>query len=136
MINSKNLKYWYRHYGLSAVMADVLIVMIGIAITRFFYHFFFSSFNIIFFILLALVIQILHDICFYLFFSSVPRSFNNMLNVFKDYAKEMGGSAIIGDSMIIIFSCLFASMSAASSLNMNIIYLILTLYFIPYILNT
>jgi hypothetical protein len=35
VIKSKYLTYWYRHYGLSAVIADVLIVMIGFVLTRF-----------------------------------------------------------------------------------------------------
>jgi len=135
LIHSKFLKYWYKHYGLAAVMADVLIVMIVFIITRYFYSRFFSSFNIAFFILLALVVQVVHDISFYAFFSAVPRGFNGMLDVFKDYAKETTGYAILGDSTIILFSCIFSSLMAGSSLNMNIIYLITTLYFIPYILN-
>jgi len=135
VIHSKYLKLWYRKYGLAAVMADVLIVMIGFILTRFFYSRLFSSFNIVYFIGLALVIQVIHDISFYAFFTAIPRGFNSMLDVFKDYAKEMSAYAILGDSSIIIFSCLFASLTAGSSLNMNIIYLIISLYFIPYTLH-
>lgn len=117
-------------------MADVLIVMIVFILTRFLYPFIFSKFNIIFFILLLLGIQIIHDILFYAFFSAVPRGFNKMLDVFKDYAKETMGDAILGDSILMSLSALLASLTAGSSLNMNIIYFILTLYFVPYTLNT
>jgi len=134
-IHSKVLKYWYRHYGLLAVIADVLIIMIGFILARFLYGFFFTSFNIIFFILIAVIIQIIHDICFYFFFSFYPKGDNRMIDVFKKYAKEMGGSAILGDSIIIILSCLLASFNASSSLNTNIIHLIVLLYFLPYALN-
>jgi hypothetical protein len=65
----------------------------------------------------------------------VPRGFNKMLDVFKDYAKELSTNALIGDSILMAFSALLASLTAGSSLNMNIIYLILTLYFVPYTLN-
>jgi hypothetical protein len=133
---SKYLSYWYRHFGILAVMADVLIVMIVFILTRFLYPFIFSKFNIIFFILLLLGIQIIHDILFYAFFSAVPRGFNKMLDVFKDYAKETMGDAILGDSILMSLSALLASLTAGSSLNMNIIYFILTLYFVPYTLNT
>jgi len=132
---SKYLSYWYRHFGILAIMADVLIIMIGFIIARFLYPFLFSKFNIIFFILLLVSIQIIHDISFYIFFSAVPRGFNKMLDVFKDYAKELSINALIGDSILMIFSAFLASLTAGSSLNMNIIYLITTLYFVPYILN-
>jgi hypothetical protein len=132
---SKYLSYWYRHFGILAVMADVLIVMIVFILTRFLYPFIFSKFNILFFVLLLVSIQIIHDILFYAFFSIVPRGFNKMLDVFKDYAKETTGGAILGDSILMSLSALLASLTAGSSLNMNIVGLILTLYFVPYTLN-
>ena len=135
IIKSKYLTYWYKHYGLSAVLADILIVMIGLILTRFFYHYLFKSFNIVYFIILALVIQIIHDVIFYLFFTMIPRGSNAMLDVFKNYATEMGASAIVGDSSIIIFSALLGSLMATASVNINIIYLIVLLYTLPYILN-
>jgi len=131
---SKVLQYWYQTYGLSAVMADVLIVVIGIIIARFIYPLFFSVFSIWKFIGLALFIQILHDILFYNFFSLIPRGYNGMLDTFKNYAREVGAYAILGDSLIIIFSCLVASYSATYNLNINIIFFILSAYFVPYLI--
>jgi uncharacterized protein YacL len=131
---SKVLEQWYKKYGLSAVMADVLIVIIGIIIARFLYPLFFTVFSLWKFIGLALSIQIVHDISFYYFFSLVPQGENSMIDTFKSYAKEVGGYAILGDSSIIIFSCLAASHLANYSFNWNIINLILTLYFIPYLI--
>lgn len=131
---SKVLEQWYRKYGLSAVIADVLIVIIGIIITRFFYPLIFTGFTLWKFIGLALSIQIIHDILFYYFFSLVPKGYNAMIDTFKSYAKEVGGYAILGDSAIIIFSCLAASHLATYSFNWNIVNLIFTLYFIPYLI--
>ncbi|NDA89395.1 MAG: hypothetical protein EBY20_00555 [Alphaproteobacteria bacterium] len=59
---SKVLEYWYKTYGLSAVMADVIIVIIGMIITRFLYPFIFKEFSIWKFVGLALGIQMTHDI--------------------------------------------------------------------------
>ena len=62
VFKSYYLKKWYKKYQLSAVIADVLILVIGIILARFFYKFFFPSqgFNIIYFTGLAVIIQIIH----------------------------------------------------------------------------
>jgi len=133
--NSIFLKKWYKKYQLSAFIADVLILVIGIIITRFVYKYFFDSFNIWKFTGLAVIIQIIHDILFYLFFSSVPRGYNEMLDFFKDYAKEVKAGAILGDSFMMIIACLLSSIFATYSLNTNIIILIIAIYFIPYLIN-
>jgi len=135
IIQSKVLKYWYTHYGLSAVLADVCIVLIGLVITRFLYSFLFSTFHLAYFILLALVVQVIHDLCFYALFQAIPRG-NRMIDTFKAYGKEMGGHAILGDSNIILFSCLAASFMAGWSLNTNLITLIVSMYCIPYLIYT
>ena len=60
------LKKWYKKFNLSASIADVLILFIGIIISRFIYHFLFSEFNIWKFTFLAVSIQIIHDIILYI----------------------------------------------------------------------
>ena len=57
-----------------------------------------------------------------------------MLDVFKSYAKEVGVGAILGDSLMMIIDCLLSSYFATFSLNQNIITLIITSYFIPYMI--
>ena len=58
-----------------------------------------------------------------------------MLDFFKDYAKEVGSRSIVGDSFMMILACLLSSHFATYSLNINIIILILSLYFVPYLIN-
>jgi len=133
--NSYYLKKWYKKYQLSSALADVLILFIGIIIARFLYKYFFSSFNIWKFTALALIIQIIHDILFYMFFQSVPLGHNAMLDFFKDYAKEVSYKAILGDSFMMIIACLLSSYFASLSVNSNIIILVFSLYFLPYMIN-
>lgn len=135
VFRSVYLKRWYKKYQLSAVVADVLILMIGMIIARFLYGFLFTSFSLWRFTALAVVIQICHDFLFYHFFKSVPRGYNEMLDFFKDYAREAGAGAILGDSFMMIITCLLSSYFAGQSLNMNVITLILSTYFIPYMIN-
>lgn len=137
LFRSGQLERWYTTYGLSAVIADVLILVIGIIIARALYsRIFGEKFNIIAFVLLVLGIQIIHDVLFYFLFKAVPVGKNKMLDLFKDYAKEVKGGAILGDSIMIAIATLLASLLAGISLNANIIMLIVVTYVLPYVLHT
>ncbi|NBP00057.1 MAG: hypothetical protein EBU90_07980 [Proteobacteria bacterium] len=133
-IQAKTLKQWYSDYNLSAVIADVLIIFIGIIITRFLYPLLFKKYSLTNFIVLAVIIQITHDILFYKFFSSVPRGINRMLDSFKNYAQETSYKAVLADSMMMVSACLLSSFLATQSNNTNIIILISGLYILPYLI--
>jgi hypothetical protein len=133
-ISSSYLKKWYKRFNLSASLADILILVIGIILTRFFYTYLFHRFNIFFFTGLALAIQIVHDFLFYLLFNNTPLGYNYMLDFFKSYAKEVGIGAVIGDSFMMILACLLSSYFATFSLNINIITLVVSCYFLPYMI--
>ena len=134
VFKSRVLVEWYSQYNLSAVIADVLIILIGLIITRAIYYYIFKSFSIIKFIILAVIIQITHDILFYGLFSSLPRGFNKMIDIFKDYGNEVSYKAILADSGMMIMSCLVAYYLVNKSTNTNIIVLISFLYLLPYLL--
>ena len=129
---SKFLMEWYEKYRLSAVIADVLILVIGMIITRYIFKKFKWNWNLYKFLITILIVQIIHDYLFYLFFKSVPLGKNKMLDVFKKYASEVGINAILGDSFMIIISVLLASFYAGLSFNTNIILLTILTYLIPY----
>ncbi len=130
------LRLWYNNFGLSAVILDVLILIIGFIITRFLYNKIFKKFSIIKFVLLALVIQIIHDVLFYyLLVKPMPIGANKIFDLLKDYGNEVGGGAIIGDSFMMIISVLFASLFANNNTNTNIIIIVCAVYLIPYLIN-
>jgi len=134
IIKSTILKKWYSTYKLSAVIADVTIILIGLIITRALYYYIFKKFSIINFIILALIIQIIHDILFYIFITIIPRGKNEMIDTFKDYANEISYLAIIGDSIMIISACLIGYYLINKNTNTNIILLIILLYLLQYML--
>ena len=125
IIDSRILRKWYEEYNLSAVVADILIIFIGLIIVRAIYYRIFSQFSILKFIGLALVVQFIHDMLFYAFFKSVPRGMNRMLDTFKDYANEVSYKAVFADGGMMIMAALVASYLAGSTLNANIIVLII-----------
>ena len=134
VIKSQVLRQWYSQYNLSAVIADVLIILIGLIITRAIYYYVFESFSILKFIILAVAVQVTHDVLFYIFFSNIPRGINKMLDTFKDYANDVSYKAILADSGMMIMSCLIASYLVNKNTNTNIIVLISFLYLLPYLL--
>jgi hypothetical protein len=132
-IKSKVLVEWYKKYNISAVIADILIIFIGIIITRYIYPKIFNEFSIVKFTILAVLIQIIHDILFYFLFKNIPRGTNMMLDTFKDYANEVGIYAILSDSAMMIMACLLSSYLTGKNLNTNIIILVILVYILPYI---
>lgn len=134
VIKSTVLREWYDAYNLSAIIADVLIIFIGLIITRAVYYYVFDQFSIIQFTSLAVVVQIIHDVLFYFIFESVPRGVNRMLDTFKDYAKDVSYKAIFADSGMMIMASLLGSYFAGKTFNFNFIVLIVSMYFMPYLL--
>ena len=129
---SKYLMEWYEKYRLSAVIADVLILVIGLILARFFYYKIFKEYNLFYFYLLVLAIQIIHDFAFYKFFTWLPKGKNKMLDLFKSYADEVGINAILGDSFMISITVFLSAYLATESLHSNILILIFSSYLIPY----
>lgn len=134
--NSRYLMNWYETYRLSAVIADVLILVVGLILARYLYPMFFSSFSLWKFLILLVGIQVVHDVLFYLLFKSIPRGMNKMLDMFKDYAGEVGGGAILGDSFMIVIAGLLSYLLREKNTHFNILVLIGSIYLIPYILYT
>jgi len=135
IIKSEVLRKWYSDFNLLAIIADVLIIVLVLIITRAIYYKIFTKFSIINFIILAVIIQIIHDILFYILFTIIPRGNNKIIDIFKDYAIEISFYAIIADSCMIIMSCLLAYYFVNISINTNIIILIVLVYSIPYLIN-
>lgn len=134
VIDSSVLRKWYAQYNLSAVIADVFIILIALIIARAVYYRIFDTFSITRFIMVAVAVQVIHDLLFAVLFQNVPRGVNRMLDTFKDYAAEVSYKAVLSDSAMIVFACLIASYLANKSANANIIVLIVFVYLLPYLL--
>jgi hypothetical protein len=135
-ILGKFIKLWYQQFLLSAVLADVLVIFLVVIIARAIYYYIFDKFSIIYFILVMLVIQITHDILFYIMIRQIPKGSNKVIDIFKDYAEEVSYKAIIADSIMIIATGLLASYLANFDVNTNIIIIILLVYLLQFILHT
>lgn len=128
------LREWYQKFLLSAVIADVALIILVFIIARAVYYNVFDKFSIIQFIFIAVIIQICHDMLFYVMISNIPKGTNKILDFFQDYAKDASYGAIIGGSIVVILIALMTSYLANFNTNTNIILMILTTYLLQYVL--
>jgi hypothetical protein len=129
---SETLSNWYRTYRLSAMIADILIGVLYILLARYLVYVFKWNIGLTLFAGLAVGIQIFLDYLFYLFFTVLPRGQNDMLDFFKDYAKEVKQDAIFGDSVLVIFAVTLSAIFNNYGFDFNIVMLILSVYLAPF----
>lgn len=100
---TKALGTWYREFGVVAVAQDILIIMLGIALVKFL----FPAATGWLLAGLAIGIQILHDVLFYVgVIQQVPWGQNKIIDLFKAYAAEGSWKIIVADSAMIGSSAL------------------------------
>lgn len=94
----KSLDKWYAKFGMTAVLSDGLVIILGIQIAMFIW----PKVGVVYTAILAVWIQIIHDILFYfLVIETVPRGHNHMIDLFKEYAAENSWKIVVYDSAMI-----------------------------------
>jgi len=129
---STSLTSWYKKYRLSAMMADILIGVLYMLLGRYLVSYFKLDVGLTSFAAICVGIQVIFDFLFYLFFSAVPYKSNDMLDFFKEYAKETKLDAIFGDSVLVVFAVILSALLNTQKADFNIVALILSLYVTPY----
>jgi uncharacterized protein YacL len=129
----KSLDKWYSKFGMTAVVSDCLVIVLGIQLAMFFW----PKVGIVYTAILAVWIQIIHDILFYfLVIETVPRGQNQMIDLFKEYAAENSYKIILYDSAMIAGTVFLADyLSKIHESSVNFIGL-LTVYALTYIVYT
>lgn len=108
---SKAINNWYDNLKWTAVILDVLSIIIGFYLAKFIYKYLLKNNYInknnefIKFLLILLIVQIIHDISFYFFvIEPTPLKINKVIDEFKEYAKHYKLQAVVADSLIYIFT--------------------------------
>ncbi len=128
------LTKWYKKYRLSAMMADILIGVIYLLIARQVVDYMNMDITLFGFGVLAVIIQIVCDMFFYLVFTIIPKNHNDMLDLFKDWAAYAKLDALWGDSILVLVGVVLSSYLNTLSFDTNIFILIFSMYLIPYII--
>lgn len=97
---TKALGEWYAQFGVAAAGADVLILVLGIALAQLIS----PGIHGWALVQLAVLIQIVHDLIFYGIILAVPAGQNAMIDVFKSYVGEGGWKILAADSAMIVSS--------------------------------
>jgi len=138
-IFGKPINDWYDEFGLAAVLSDVTIIAIGIAISRYIYTGFFmeqEGWSMLYFIGLAVLIQIIHDVGFaFGIVQKIPTGHNSMIDVFKKYI-EGGPKIIFTDSVMVAASIGIAAALKNQDYHYTNILSLVTGYALSYILYT
>lgn len=97
------IREWYAKFGPVAVLSDCLIIILVIMLANFLY----PDAGIIELILLGLILQLIHDLLFYvLVIQTVPEGQNSVIDLFKKYAAEGSYRILIADALMVLASIL------------------------------
>lgn len=137
--SGKYLNLWYSRFKLSAILADILSVLIGFGLAKYFYTEFIypkNDWNPLYFTGTAVVIQIIHDILFYFgVIQQVPEGKNGILDVMRPYGEAGGAKLVLGDSVIMAGTSVASMLLKASSPHIVILIGLVAAYSIPYLLE-
>jgi len=135
-LQSKTLTKWYKNFGLSALMMDIVIFMLCLSVSYWIYPYLFSKFVLVQFILVAVIVQFIHDLLLTWTAFSTPSGKFLLLDATKEYIREHGILVYIADSMVITFAILFAQFMKKYSFDMNVMTLLIFLYKVPMLINS
>jgi len=133
----KPINEWYDRFGLNAVIADVLVIVLGILIAQYVLQY--TGIKPTLPVLLALVVavQLIHDLLFYFcVVLPIPEGHNAMIDVFKTYTTSGGAKILAADAAMIAGSVLLATGLQALPPATTAFTGILAAYTVPYILTT
>ena len=130
-----SMKLWYDNFGLSAVIADTLILVLDVIIAQYIYTEYFSKSSPLVFLVILAVVQLIHDILFYqLAILGTPKGQNRVMDLFKIYAKEMKAIILLADIIMILGTVGVAVVASDLSQPLFNFLSVLAVYTVPYII--
>lgn len=136
----QSLNEWYTTFKFSAILSDILIVLLGFMIARYIYTTWIKptyGWNPFIFLGLLIAIQIIHDILFYLVvILPIPIGHNEVIDLFKKYSSSAGLKVFGGDAGLMIATAFTAMYYKSEPTHVLLLGSVLALYNATYILYT
>ena len=116
-----------------------MVIVIGILIARYIYtYYLFDQFgwSPIFFLVLLIGVQLIHDVLFYSTIKPMPYGHNEMIDLFKKYSERFGVFILPADSILTITSASMAILYKYMPDHIFALISSIVVYALPYILFT
>jgi len=123
VFKSKTLTQWYREFGIGAVIADVLVLVLVVWLAHLYQG------NIFITACIAVGLQLTHDLLFAAFIQQYHGT-SPIFNVFKGYAKEHGYNILAADAAMVLSTVVLEQVFSMS--RYNEILSVLFVYLVPY----
>ena len=123
VFQSKTLTQWYRQFGIGAVIADVLVLVLVVWLAKL------SQGNLLVTACIAVGIQLTHDLLFGAFIQQYHGT-SRIFNVFKGYAKEHCAYILAADAMMILSTVVLEKFFSMT--RYNYILTVFFVYLVPY----
>jgi hypothetical protein len=134
------LNDWYTNFKFTAMLSDILIILLGFMIARYIYTRWIKpvyGWNPFLFLGLLVGVQVIHDVLFYLaVILPIPIGHNQIIDLFKRYSISAGPKIIGGDAILMILSALVAMYYKSEPTHVVVLASTLALYNATYILYT
>lgn len=135
-----SLNDWYSTFKFSAILSDILIVLLGFMLARYIYTTWIKpiyGWNPLIFLGLLIAIKIVHDILFYLaVILPIPIGHNEVIDVLKKYSSSLGVKMVGGDIILMIATAFAAMYYKSEPTHVLLLGSVLALYNATYILYT
>jgi hypothetical protein len=133
---------WYDNLGWSAIILDLLSVLIGFYIAKYIYEYLVdkkyinNEYEIFKYLGIVLLVQITHDFLFYfLVIKPFPANKNRVMDEFKSYAESVKAGAVVGDSfMYLLATPLLYLFIQKNNIHTNTFISIVCFYLIGYLI--
>lgn len=109
--SGKSINSWYTNFEWSAVILDVLSLIIGFYLAKYAYLFLLKKdiiskkYTLLTFLAIMLVIQIVHDFTFYFTVIKPHKTGRNaIMDELQSYANKVSYGAVIGDSFMYLLA--------------------------------
>jgi len=137
-----SINRWYDNLGWSAIILDLLSVLIGFYIAKYIYEYLVdkkyinTEYEIFKYLGIVLLVQITHDFLFYfLVIKPFPTNKNRVMDEFKSYAESVKAGAVIGDSfMYLLATPLLYLIIQKNNIHTNTFISIVCFYLIGYLI--
>jgi len=104
------INIWYDKFGVIAYVLDVSSVVVGFVLAQLITYAIGGSYNLLFFLIVVVAVQMTHDILFSLFLVPlVPEGENDIMDLMKSYTTMKGsGWVLVVDALYMILTTLGA----------------------------